>query len=210
MSTPLFLEFAIDSLRGERGCDGSHNRAFSAGTRDAWRSRRGTSGQPAGKNKIQRCPLRRSFPDAHSTGTTISFGRTMFRRLRAATSMVRGSVRNFSISKRNDWLVLRNPSTSVCMRTYCSEAKDILVRVRIVTPTQMANVPRIIIPKITHAGINPPRRLTSARVPIISREISLTDANGEATRGATRCARIRSSTQYVSMTLLKEHLHVFC
>lgn len=42
----------------------------------------------------------------------------------------------------------------------------------------------------------------------MSREISLTDAKGEDARGTTCCARIRSSTQYVFMTLLKEHLQV--
>ena len=35
---------------------------------------------------------RMNSPNAHSTGTTISFARTMFRRLRAAASIVRGSV----------------------------------------------------------------------------------------------------------------------
>jgi hypothetical protein len=71
----------------------------------------------------------------------------------------------------------------------------ILVLVRIVTATHIANVPRIIIPKITHAGITPPRLRTSAGVPMMSIEISRTDENGELPLGATRCARIRSSTQ---------------
>ena len=43
---------------------------------------------------------------------------------------------------------------------------------------------------------------------MISREISLTDAKGDDARGATRCARILSSTQYVLMTLLTKHLQV--
>ena len=85
--------------------------------------------------------------------------------------------------------------TSVCMRTYCCDAIDIRLCVRIVTVAQIAAVARIIMPKITQAGMMPPRRLTSAGVPIISCEISRTDAKGEAARGATRCARIRSSTQ---------------
>jgi hypothetical protein len=50
-------------------------------------------------------------------------------------------------------------------------------------------------PKITQAGITPPRLRTSAGDPMMSSDISLTDANGELARGATRCARIRSSTQ---------------
>ena len=49
----------------------------------------------------------------HSTGTTISLARTMLSRLRAADSMARGSLRNRSISRRNEWLLLRNASTSV-------------------------------------------------------------------------------------------------
>jgi hypothetical protein len=140
-------------------------------------------------------PYERAFPGAHSTGITISFARTMFRRLRAALSIARGSVRNCSISDRSAWLVLRKPSTSVCMRTYCSDASDILVLVRIVTATHIAKVARMIIPKITHAGITPPRLRTSAGVPMMPTEISRTDANGETARGTTRCARIRSSTQ---------------
>lgn len=131
-------------------------------------SRRGTSGRPAGKIKFSGVRCEGASPVAHSTGTTISFARTMFRRLRAAASIVRGSVRSFSISNRNDWFALRKPSTSLCIRTYCSDASDILVRVRIVTATQMANVARRIIPKITHDGITPPRRRTSAGVPIMS------------------------------------------
>jgi len=152
--------------------------------------------------------LRWASPVAYSMGTTISFARTMFRRLRAAISMACGSVRNRSISTRRVWFALRNPSTSVCIRTYCWDAKAILVRVRTVTATHIANVPNMIIPKITQAGMTPPRCRTSAGVPIMSLEISLTDVNGEYARGTTRCARIRSSTQYVFMTLLTKHLQV--
>ena len=168
-------------------------------------SRRRTSRQPAGK---QSCPFEEALPVAHSMGTPISFGRTMFNRLRAANSIARGSVRNRSISTRKDWFASRNSSTSVCIRKYCWDAKAILVRVRMVTATHIANVARIIIPKTTQAGITPPRCRTSAGVPIISREISLTDVKGEDARGATRCARIRSSTQCVFMTLLTKHLQV--
>jgi len=49
--------------------------------------KRGTSGQPAGETKL----LLNERPNAHSIGTTISLARTMFRRLRAAASIVRGS-----------------------------------------------------------------------------------------------------------------------
>ncbi len=136
-----------------------------------------------------------SLPMAHSTGTTNSLARTMFRRLRAAASMVRGSLRSCSTSARRDWFAWRKPLTWVCIRTNCCDAKDILVLVRSVTPTHMANVPRIIIPKITHAGRMPPRRRTSAGLPIMLCEISLTLASGEDARDATRCALIRSSTQ---------------
>jgi hypothetical protein len=109
--------------------------------------------------------------------------------------MVRGSLRSCSTSARRDWFAWRKPLTSVCIRTNCCDAKDILVLVRSVTPTHMANVPRIIIPKITHAGRMPPRRRTSAGLPIMLCEISLTLASGEDARDATRCALIRSSTQ---------------
>jgi hypothetical protein len=67
--------------------------------------------------------------------------------------------------------------------------------VRILTATHIANVARMIIPKITHAGITPPLLRTSAGVPMMSCDISLTEAKGEPSRGTTRCARIRSSTQ---------------
>jgi hypothetical protein len=53
----------------------------------------------------------------------------------------------------------------------------------------------MIIPKITQDGMIPPRLRTSARVPIMSNEISRTGAKGEAALGTTRCERIRSSTQ---------------
>jgi len=86
----------------------------------------------------------------------------------------------------------------------------ILVRVRIVTVTHTANVASMIIPKMTHDGMIPPRRRTSAGVPIMSDEMSRTGAKGEASLGATRCDRIRSSTQYVFATLLKKHLQVLC
>jgi hypothetical protein len=180
--------------RGERGCDGSHNRA----ARQALAMRGFQAGELAGNrqgNETQVVRCEGASPFAHSTGITISLARTMLRRLRAAASIERGLVCRFSISIRRDWFALRNPSTSVCMRTYCCDARDILVVVRMVTARHMANVARMIIPKITHAGITPPRLRTSAGLPLMPAEISLTDANGEATRGATRCARIRSSTQ---------------
>lgn len=59
--------------------------------------------------KTESGTLRReqASPLAHSTGTTISLALTMLSRLRAAASMVRGSLRNCSTSCRNDWLLLR-------------------------------------------------------------------------------------------------------
>jgi hypothetical protein len=64
------------------------------------------------------------------------------------------------------------------------------------TVTQTANVASKIIPKTTHEGIIPPRRRTSARLPIMSSEICCTDAiEAFALRGITRCALMRSSTQ---------------
>jgi hypothetical protein len=82
--------------------------------------------------------------------------------------------------------------------------------VRIVTVTQTANVPNIIMPKITHDGIIPPRRRTSACVPMMSSETARAWDNAADCRGATRCDLIRSSTQYVFATLLKKHLPVLC
>lgn len=55
----------------------------------------------------------------HSIGTTISLARTMLSRLRAADSMALGSLRNCSISRRNEWLLLRSVSTSVWILAYC-------------------------------------------------------------------------------------------
>src|ERR1044072_4079247 len=55
----------------------------------------------------------------HSTGTTNSLLRTIFRRARAAVSIVRGSVLSLSTSVFNDWLTLRNASTSVCIAVIC-------------------------------------------------------------------------------------------
>jgi hypothetical protein len=60
------------------------------------------SGQPAGKKKFGAVRFEGAFPVAHSTGITISLGRTIFRRVRAAASIVRGSVRSRSISSRRD------------------------------------------------------------------------------------------------------------
>jgi preprotein translocase subunit SecB len=82
--------------------------------------------------------------------------------------------------------MLRNDCTSVCILTSCWEAMFIFVRVRIVTVTQTANVPRMIIPKTTQDGMIPPRLRTSARLPIMSKEISRTGAKAEVALGATR------------------------
>jgi hypothetical protein len=68
--------------------------------------------------------------------------------------------------------------------------------VRMFTVTQTAKVASKIIPKTTHEGIIPPRRRTSARLPMISIEICCTEANEAfVCRGITRCASMRSSTQ---------------
>jgi hypothetical protein len=53
--------------------------------------KQGTSGQPAGKKFV----AEQASPFAHSTGTTISLARTMFKRLRAAASIARGSELSF-------------------------------------------------------------------------------------------------------------------
>src|SRR6185369_13966450 len=76
------------------------------------------------------------------------------------------------------------------------------------TVTQTAKVANKIIPKTTQDGIIPPRRRTSVRVPRISTEICWTEAR-ELVRGVTRCALMRSSTQYVFATLLTSHLPKF-
>ena len=124
---------------------------------------------------------------AHSTGTTISLGRTILSRLRAAVSIVRGSLRKRSTSVFKPWLLLRNDSTSLRILTYCSEAAFIFARVRMVTVRQTANAARIIIPKITHEGMRALRRRLSARVPMNSHEISRTGIVVEVARGVTRC-----------------------
>ena len=130
----------------------------------------------------------------YSTGTTNSLLRTMFRRARAAISIVLGSVRSLSTSDFNDWLTLRKASTSVCIAVSCCAATLTLARVRIFTVTQTAKVASKIMPKTTQEGIIPPRRRTSVRVPMISIEICCTEAI-ELVRGVTRCDLIRSSTQ---------------
>jgi hypothetical protein len=70
--------------------------------------------------------------------------------------------------------------------TNCSEATFSLVRVRAVTVTQIAKVARMIIPKTTQLGIIPPRRRTSARLPITSSEIFGMGAKEVIARGTTR------------------------
>jgi hypothetical protein len=71
--------------------------------------------------------------------------------------------------------------------------------VRIFTVKQTAEIANKNIPNKTHDGIIPPRRLTSAREPISSTDISCIAA---VARGDTRCALMRSSTQYELATLL--------
>ena len=115
VSKPAGQSLMIALLRGERGRDGSHSRAFSAGTRDAWFQAGGMAASDwqvrnsisrhEGRNEQQRI--------AHSTGTTISLLRTIFSRLRAAASMARGSLRSLSTSVFNDVLRFRSCSTSV-------------------------------------------------------------------------------------------------
>jgi hypothetical protein len=64
------------------------------------------------------------------------------------------------------------------------------------TVTQTAEIASRIMPKTTHEGIIPPRRRTSARLPMISAEICCTEAKEAlARRGNTRCDLMRSSTQ---------------
>ena len=131
----------------------------------------------------------------YSIGTRISLSRTMLSRFLAADSIARGLVCNCSTSVRSKLFVCRSVCTSVCILTYCSDATFICVRVRTVTVAQTARVASMIIPKITHDGMMPPRRLISARVPISSKESSRTGANGVTARDATRWERMRSSTQ---------------
>jgi hypothetical protein len=64
------------------------------------------------------------------------------------------------------------------------------------TVTQTAAVASKIIPKTTHEGMIPPRRRTSARLPMISAEICCTEAKESfVRRGNARCDLMRSSTQ---------------
>ncbi len=58
--------------------------------------------QSAGETESSTPRCERASPFAHSMGTTISLARTMLSRLRAADSIVRGSLRNCSTSSRND------------------------------------------------------------------------------------------------------------
>ena len=58
----------------------------------------------------------------HSTGTTYSLARTMLSRERAASSMVRGSVRSLCTSAFNVVLTVRKASTSVCIAVSCCAA----------------------------------------------------------------------------------------
>jgi hypothetical protein len=90
---------ALLGFKKGRGCDGSHNRA----ARQALAMRGFQAGELAGigQGKIL-CRYEGASPMAHSMGITISLARTMFKRLRAANSIVRGSVRSFSISNRKD------------------------------------------------------------------------------------------------------------
>ena len=106
----------LGSLRGERGCDGSHSRANSEGLPGCVDVEQGNTTGRFGQ-------VWKSVPHFsdlnHSTGTTYSLLRTMFSRARAASSMVRGSVRSFCTSAFNEWFTLRNASTSVCIAVSC-------------------------------------------------------------------------------------------
>ena len=122
--------------------------------------------------------------------------------------MAFGSLLNLWISVCSTALPRRSDSTSCWVFTYWAEALRASPKQRIVTVMQTLNVASIIIPRITHDGIIPPRRRTSVRVPISSIESSLTVGKVDPVRGITRCERMRLSTQYVFATLLKEHLPV--
>jgi hypothetical protein len=67
--------------------------------------------------------------------------------------------------------------------------------VRIVTVAQRAKVASMIIVKIAHEGMMPPRRRTSARVPTNSRDSSAAVAGKVSPREAGRCAASRESVQ---------------
>lgn len=159
-------------------------------------SRAGNKRQTVRQEQIpssHRCE--RVSTQAHSTGTTISLARTMLRRARAADSIARGSVRKRRTSVASAAFVVRSVSTSVLIFSNCCDAARISARVRMVTLTQSANVARMIMAKTTHDGIRPPRRRTSVGVPTISRERSRTGPKEGTARGATCCARRRSSIQ---------------
>lgn len=81
---------------------------------------RGKSAAGMAGRKIAPVPLvLDEFGHGYSVGTTISFGRTMLSRLRAADSITRGSFRSWSTSSRNAWLLLRRLSTSVLILACC-------------------------------------------------------------------------------------------
>jgi len=180
--------------REGRGYDGSHSRASRAGTRYAW-IQAGKLAAAIGRSRNRFIVSSQQTVSAYSIGTRISLSRTMLSRVLAADSIARGLSRNCSTSMRSRLFPSRNVCTSVCILTYCSDAAFILVRVRTVTVAQTASVASIIMPKITHEGMIPPRRRISAREPSSSTERSRTGANGDTARDATRCERIRSSTQ---------------
>ena len=111
--------FVAKFLRGERGCDGSHSRANTEGlTRLRGCRAENNYGQVSAGMDIDSSVIRHD----HSTGITNSLLRTIFRRARAASSIVRGSVRSLSNSDFNDWLTPRNASTSVCIAVSCCAA----------------------------------------------------------------------------------------
>lgn len=60
------------------------------------------SGNRQAKTESSTLGCERTSPFAHSMGTTISLARTMLSRLRAADSIVRGSLLSCSTSSRND------------------------------------------------------------------------------------------------------------
>ncbi len=152
-----------------------------------------TNGRRQAGVNIQRPPMRKSPAIAHSTGTMISLARTMLSRVRAADSIARGLLRKRFTSCSSAELLVRSASTSVLIFSYCIAATRASARVRIVTVTQRAKVARMIVTKIVHDGIMPPRRRTSVRVPTTSAGRSRTGASEGSAREATLCARSLSS-----------------
>ena len=167
-------------LRGERGCDGSHSRADSEGNPVTWMSSRANYRQASAGMEIDISLMTIMI---YSTGTTYSLLRTMFKRARAASSIVLGSFRNFSTQISATGLRFAAPRRPIQSKSADCAPTELLRACACLPSHKQRKSARIIIPKTTHDGIIPPRRRTSVRVPRISTEICCTEAR-EFARGA--------------------------